>query len=120
MTTKTNHSFDIHTGDILAANWGYDARYTDFYKVIKRTPKQVVLQQLKDIHSNQNGYEGWDTAPSDQTTGGEFRRGVKTFETWCEGDDGDYEYQDAECVYITDWARATKWNGQPVHNFDWH
>lgn len=121
MTTKTNHSYDIQTGDILAAHWGYDAHYTDFYKVVKRTKKQVVLQQLKDVHSNQNGYEGWDTMPTDEPySGATIRRAVKMFDAWCEGEDGYYEYQQAESVMINDWTRATKWNGQPVHNFDWH
>ena len=37
----------VKVGDVLAGSWGYSMTLWSFVKVIKVTPKQVVLQELK-------------------------------------------------------------------------
>lgn len=46
-------------GDILVEIWGYDQTNADFYKVLKRTPKMVVLRQLdtKTTPDREPGYD---------------------------------------------------------------
>ena len=59
MTTEIK---PIQEGDILLANWGYEANNPDFVKVIKRSNSMVTLMFLKnkfvesDLTDGGNGY----------------------------------------------------------------
>lgn len=109
----------IAAGDIIAAHYGYDAHYTEFYKVKKRTPMQVFLVRLLDERSNYNerGDLGWDVVPTDEERGTVIRRKVRHCTSF---DTHSGERRIVEYVNIEDWERGYVWDGEPVHNFDWH
>jgi hypothetical protein len=46
----------VKIGDILAGSWGYSMTLWCFCKVVKVTPKQVVLRELK--HTTLGGHQG--------------------------------------------------------------
>lgn len=97
----------INAGDILVSARGFDAIYSDFYKVIKRTAKSVTLVKLKSKTVDNRGYEGWDVMPTYVETGKAFRRAVKVSDL-------------DEYINVSDWESAFKWDGKPVENVDWH
>ena len=99
----------IEQGDILVATWGYDAAISDFYVVLKRTPKTVELAHLRTHEQPLGNYytDGWSATPTDVVDGKPFRRRVASY-------DGE------EYVGISSYANAYLWNGKPVHNFNWH
>ena len=100
----------IEAGDILCASFGYEAQLTDFYKVVKRTPKQVELVRLKERCFDYHGMEGWMVEPTDEEIGDSFRRKVKA--DWYDGE---------ECVKVRDYGSVARlWSGKPIHNYNWH
>ena len=117
----------IKEGDILLANWGYEANNPDFFKVLKRTDKQVTLMALKhktvsyDNHPLGGGY----VIPTDE---------AKTSSCWRK-----YQYYADEAkepviikkkvhsdeagnehIELANYAWAYLWDGQPAHDYNYH
>ena len=99
----------IKQGDVLVATWGYEAAISDFYVVLKRTPKMVTLAHVRSREQAIGSYytDGWTSTPTDLIDGKPFRRKVCVY-------DGE------EYVGISSYANAYPWNGKPMHNFNWH
>ena len=47
---------EIQEGDILLANWGYEANNPDFVKVIKKTKTMATLMFLKNTMVSRDAY----------------------------------------------------------------
>lgn len=116
----------IAEGDILLANWGYEANNPHFFKVIKRTAKQVTVMQLKNetVSLTHDGLGGQMVKPTDQP---------QTWSVWRDNNYGANEnapvilkkkvHTDSEgneCISLAHYAWAFKWKGQPAHDFNWH
>ena len=99
----------IEAGDILCASFGYEALFSEFYKVVRRTPKMVEIVRLKNRNFDHNGMMGWMTEPVDEEIGDTFRRKVLDW------------YEDEECVRVRDYGGVARvWSGKPIHNYNWH
>lgn len=95
MTTETNHSFN--DGDILCEMWGYDMTIYTFYRVMKTTKTQVVLQQLvKETVSSEGAFTPV-VVPTKEIDKREEPFRVKAHDTWVKTRHG-YAY---------------KWDGKP-------
>jgi hypothetical protein len=116
----------IAEGDILLANWGYEANNPHFFKVIKRTAKQVTVMQLKNetVSLTHDGLGGKMVKPTDQP---------QTWSVWRDNNYGANEnapvilkkkvHTDSEgneCISLAYYAWAFKWKGQPAHDYNWH
>jgi len=116
----------LATGDILLANWGYEANNPHFFKVIKRTKTQVIINQLEDetVSYTSDGMGGKMVKPTDT---------VATWSVWRDNNYGVNEkspvilrrkikvnYEGNECIDLSNYARAYKWNGEPAHDYCWH
>lgn len=121
----------LNVGDIVLANWGYDANNPTFAKVIKRTKSQAHLMILKnqivghDKWDNGNGVGSYVIPSDEPATWSVFqnddheegtpviiRRKVKnsglTYGEYCKlSPTGHYAY-------------AYKWDGQPAHDYNNH
>jgi len=64
---------NVKEGDILAGSWGYSMTLWSFVRVVRTTPKQVVLQELE---KNELGGEMWRMKV---TAGGNFDNRGRTF-----------------------------------------
>ena len=119
----------IKEGDILLANWGYEGNNPDFFKIIKRTAKQVVMMLLEEevvghgTHPLGESYVIPTNTPATWSVWRENNYGenenkpviltkkVKVYER-----DGElFEY--VELAYYA-WAKL--WNGKPAHDYCWH
>jgi len=112
------------TGDILLCNWGYEANNPHFFKVIKRTEKQLVINQLinQTVSYTNDGLGGQMVIPTDQ---------VSTWSVWRDNNSDEHKpvvlrrkiqknTDGDECVAIASYAWAFKWKGQPAHDYNWH
>lgn len=106
----------LEEGTILVGSYGYDASLSHFYKVKKRTAKQVVLVEMRTREFDHKGFDGWMIEPTDEETGYTLRRKVKEMSPreWLE------ENEPSEYVDIEDYMRAYPWDGKPRHNYCWH
>ena len=96
----------IEVGDILLSTWGYDACIADFYKVIARKSKTIVMQRMSSTSSGD-----WVAGLSkpevpEKLFGDPIRRLLKT--------NRDHEY--VKC----DHSVACVWNGNPVNTYNHH
>ena len=118
----------LKVGDILLANWGYEANNPHFFKVIKRTSKQVVVNQLKDqtVSYTNDGMGGKMVIPTDE---------IATWSVWRDDHSEknmpvilrrkikvvNYRGNDhEECIDISSYATAYKWDGKAAHDYNWH
>jgi hypothetical protein len=96
-------------GETLVAQWGYEASYPEFYKVIKVAGEYVTLQELKRIYMGPGSF--YDARI--MSTNGEaseekpFRRKFKQ--------NGDSFY-----VKINSYKYAYTWNGKPCVEYNHH
>jgi len=96
-------------GKIFHTSWGYDMTINEYAKVIKQSPKSILLQECYRLVSNDNGM-GNGTATTDGTlkTGGEqfrlFKKTTPYGETWAGG---------GKCRY---WS---EWNGRESYHNTW-
>lgn len=116
----------IQEGDILLANWGYEANNPHFFKVLKRTAKQVTIMQLKET------VVGYDNHP----LGGTFVIPSEEPATWSVWRKYQYAADEAkepvilkkkvhqgeneEFIELAYYARAWKWKGTPAHDYCYH
>ena len=63
----------LKEGDILSGLWGYEQTNASFFKVVKRTAKQVVLVQLETIVKKWDAYLCGKAIPGDEKPGTERR-----------------------------------------------
>ena len=120
----------IKEGDILVAQWGYEANNVNYFKVLKRTAKFVVVAELNTEYvSGETGiYDGvyvqpgttwknwslWadrDAVTRERTTDGQpitMRRKVQS-----------YPNQD-EYALLCSYAHMYLWNGQPQVDYNHH
>ncbi len=103
-----NWDAKINVGDVLVGKYGYEADIAEFYKVVKRTPKQVVLVELEQ-HRDYDGLMDWVAVPCGNVAGKPIRRKVK--KAWR----GDGEY-----VSISDYESAYVWDGKPESCYNYH
>ena len=115
----------LQVGDILLANWGYDANNPHFFKVVKRTPKQVTIVQLKaeTVSYTNDGMGGKMVIPTTEPA---------TWSVWWDNNNNDNgepvtlkkkvhtNTQRGEYVELAYYAYAFKWDGQPAHDYCWH
>jgi hypothetical protein len=114
----------LAVGDILLANWGYEANNPHFFKVIKRTKTQVTVNQLKDatVSYTNDGMGGKMVIPTDE---------VATWSVWRDNNSGvnepvvlrrkvQIDYRGNECINLSSYAAAFKWTGEPAHDYNWH
>jgi hypothetical protein len=117
----------ISEGDILLANWGYEANNPQFFKVLKRTAKQVTLMQMKDKRvSNDNHYLGggyvvptdepatWSLWWNDNPWPDDERKPViikKKVHADSEG---------IEHIELAYYAWAFLWDYKPAHEYNYH
>ena len=85
-------------GDILVGIWGYEQTNASFYRVEKRTPKQVVLNRLNNV-TTWAGFTG-EALPGEVRRDKPERRKV----TLCGNEEVGYD----ESFILR------KWNGKPV------
>lgn len=129
MTTTTEIP-TIKEGDILLANWGYEANNPDFVKVIKRSGSMVTLMFLKnkfvksDYTDCGNGYGSYVVPSDEPATWSVFanddhvegtpviiRRKVKS---------GGYRGEYCKLSPNGNYAYAHLWDGQPAHDYNNH
>ena len=116
----------LNEGDILLANWGYEANNPHFFKVLKRTAKQVTVVQLtnRTVSYTNDGMGGKMVIPTEEPA---------TWSVWRDNNYGSHEktpvilkrkvhisYDGNECISLSSYATAFKWKGQPAHDFNWH
>ena len=92
-------SSQLCAGDILVGIWGYEQTNVSFYRVEKRTPKQVVLCHLKNVTTWTKGYAG-EALPGEARKDKTERRKVMPY--------GNEEVVYGECFILR------KWDGKPV------
>jgi len=94
----------IKQGDILYSSWGWEQTNITFYKVLKRTPKQVQLQQIGTSHSEDTSLAMQGTAIPNEGVerNSPFRRKVVSS-----------TYDDSEFVMIESYESAKLWDGKP-------
>lgn len=114
----------IAEGDILLANWGYEANNPHFFKVVKRTKNQVIVSQLKNetVSYTNDGMGGKMVKPTDE---------IATWSVWRDDNSNanapvflrrkvKINSEGNECIDVSSYARAYKWKGQPAHDYNWH
>lgn len=94
----------IKAGDILTSSWGWEQTNVSFYKVLKRTPKQVQLQEIgaKKTESDTLAMQGTSVPDESVKRSGTFRKKVSTSYTG-----------DEEMVGIESYELAKLWDGTP-------
>lgn len=105
MARKENMKIEV--GSILHGSYGYEASISDFFKVVKRTPKQVVIVKLRR-HDVGTGCMEWTAVPTDEEIGKPMRRKVQHSKYF-----GEY-------VGINSYENAYVWDGKPVENYNYH
>jgi len=114
----------LKEGDILLANWGYEANNPHFFKIIKRTKTQVTINQLKDatVSYTNDGMGGKMVIPTVE---------IATWSVWRDDNSAvnnpvvlrrkiQTDYKGNECINLSSYARAYLWDGKPAHDYNWH
>lgn len=115
----------IQKGDILVAQWGYDANNVNYFKVLKRTAKFVVVAELNAeyVPGDTGVYDGRYVQPG--TT-------WKQWSLWAKEDRRDdgqpitmrrkimsYPNQD-EYALLCEYANMYLWSGRPQVDYNHH
>ena len=107
MTEAATRPKRLEVGTIVGSSWGYDQTNVNYYQVVKRTPKMVVLRPIgKRTVSDDGGpvtYVEPDPNRYNATGEADFRRKIALPE-W--GDD-------EESVRISGYEYAFIWDGSP-------
>jgi len=104
---------EIQAGEIIVGSWGYEARYPEFYKVIKIVNGWITLQKLKKVQVGMSGdpYGGGCRYmfPANQEEGKPFRRKI-----------GMNSQSQNQYVKINSYEFARKWNGEMEEEYNYH
>ena len=122
--TQTIVKKTVEIGDILVAQWGYDANNVNYFKVLKRTQHFV---EVAEVHAEyvpgdtgiydgryvqpSNEYKPWSLWSDKRVDAGQplvLRRKVKSH-----GDGGEY-------VLLCEYAHMNIWNGRPQVDYNHH
>lgn len=122
--TQTIVKNTINVGDILVAQWGYDANNVNYFKVLKRTASFV---EVAEVHAEyvsgdtgiymgryvqpSNTYKHWSLWSDKRVEDGEplvLRRKVKSHH-----DGGEY-------ALLCSYAHMNIWNGNPQVDYNHH
>lgn len=95
-------------GEILLSIWGYEACMASFYKVIRITPKSVVVAEFRDHLKTGNWVEGTSEPIVNENLGTPMTKQVKLF-----SDGKPY-------IRINSNSYATRWNGKAVNTYNHH
>lgn len=120
--TTTTESKILKEGDILLANWGYEANNPTFLKVVKRSNSMVHLMIMKNEIVKSDGHWGsyvkpsntpatwhvWQNADHEQGQPVIIRRKVKKL------------YETEEYVRAESYCGAYLWDGKPAHEYNYH
>jgi len=128
--TEVKNPITIKEGDILVAQWGYEANNVNYFKVLKRTKTFVEVAELNAeyVPGDTGIYDGryvqpgttwkhyslWadrDSSSASRRDDGQpivFRRKVKTH-----SDGGEY-------VNLCEYAHMNLWNGRPQIDYNHH
>ena len=68
----------IQPGTIFASSWGYDQTNVNFYRVVRSTPKTVVLQEVCSDRVQSGDMVG-KVVPGSVTRGEQFRRTISRY-----------------------------------------
>lgn len=100
----TNAVATPKVGDILVSSWGYDQTNVDFYKVIRTTPKSIVIRQIQGKTTEQ-GHMCGTSVPAQPHTFLDYNNEplTKRFRP----------YNDGYAVTISSYASAYLWDGEP-------
>lgn len=100
---------DYQPGKILYASWGYDQTNINWYKIVKRSGMNVILQELEAIESpkldlNGNSYSmtGTSVPNLDKPINKPIRRKLATRDGAIIG-----------CNYTSSYGWISAWNGKP-------
>jgi hypothetical protein len=120
----------IKEGDILVAQWGYEANNVNYFKVLKRTAKFVEVAELNAeyVPGDTGIYDGRYVQPG--TTWKNYSLWADR-ESWnfSERQDGEpikfrrmvKQYRDGgEYALLTDYADMHLWNGKPQVDYNHH
>jgi hypothetical protein len=104
---------EVQIGEIIVGSWGYEARYPEFYQVIKMVNGWITLQKLKKVQVGLNGdpYGGGCRLmfPSTVKDGVPFRRKMKV-----------NSLSEGFFVRISSYEYARKWDGQNEEEYNYH
>ena len=89
----------LKENDILSGLWGYEQTNASFFKVVKRTAKQVVLVQLETVVKSWDKYMCGFAEPGAEKPGTERRYKV-------------HNWNGQECCFAEHHALRL-WDGQP-------
>lgn len=65
---------EYQEGKILQSSWGYEQTNVDFYKIVKRTAKSVLLQEIGKIKTESGNMSGEAVPDISIEIGKPFRR----------------------------------------------
>lgn len=103
----------INVGDIYVSQGGYDANFAFFYKVMRVTTKSAVLKSIgqKNVSAGTSCMD-YGHVVADPSTDG--RRGVKTCRIQGDSENPYFKVDSSFCAY------ARKWDGRPIHTYNYH
>lgn len=99
-----NDGFDV--GDVLVSQWGYEQTNTDFYIVLDRTAKTIVIQEIGSRRSESIGpMSGYVVPDKSRIRSAPMRRRVNTA---------------YKAVSISSFANAYPWKGKPEYESSYY
>lgn len=95
----------LKVGDILFSSWGYEQTNVDFYQVIARTDKTVVIREIASKGMSADGNMGGTVVAVKDSFIGEPRRCVVS---------------QGNTLSLSTFECASPWDGQPKHFSSYH
>lgn len=100
---------EVTEGTVFVSRWGYDQTNTDFYRVVKRTPKMVALQRVGSEAMTSETTMSGTVVPNFAAPMGEpFRVKLHT-----------PPHSSRAYVQINSYAVASVWDGTPQFESSW-
>lgn len=96
----------VKAGDIFRCSWGWEQTNVDFYKVISRKGRKVIVRQIGANIVSTDSWASGKKVPSDN-----FIDEEKTFTLHFSGSDPHFK--------MSDFETASRWNGQPSFYSEW-
>lgn len=105
---------EIQVGEIIVGSWGYEARYPEFYRVLKLQNGWITLQKLQKVQVGMDGdpYGGGcrlmntNGQPNNEKA---FRRKI-----------GMNSQSQNQYVKINSYEFARKWDGENEEEYNYH
>lgn len=103
----------VEVGSIFYSTWGYEQTNVDFYQVVKKTAKTIVLRAIRQ-ESTPTGWAQEDVTPM-RDAFDERPVLVPPEGKRCRM----LGYSDRPMVSINEYANAWLWDGEPKHATSW-